>query len=243
MPSYYIINGQRYDRQLLETAQQLTEGRGDGRISRQDAEIIWEQVQDGSSITATERRTILYLLEKLNWSDRASAWSEQLVELQEDPEEENGIDHIVRVEFDLESLRYDFPPAYIRDQEALEHNRLSFSQALRTALQVILHSDSERESPRQVIGQVFGWFPAAEPEARQKISLKLYEVLRNGQMSLLPAIDWNADTELDFNPPEGGESATDNWIFTLYLPTLSDHLYWVIVPRDGKREAFIYGFN
>lgn len=245
MPSYYkIIDGQRYDRQLLETAQQLTEGRGDGRISQKDAEIIWNQVQDGRSITPTERRTIVYLLEKLNWSDKASGWIHSLMELSDDPEEEVGIEHIIRVEYDLAQLRYDFPPDYIVGQEALPGNRLSFSNALRSALHTILTSHSERDSPRFLIGNIFGWFSEQDPGAEDLITKKLYEFLQSGQLSLLPNLDWdNEDIEFDFNPPEERESAELNWIFTLYLPTLSDHLYWIIIPRDGESEAYVYGFN
>jgi len=44
MSSYYrIINGVSYDRALLESAEALTQGRGDGRISEADAKTLWEQ--------------------------------------------------------------------------------------------------------------------------------------------------------------------------------------------------------
>jgi hypothetical protein len=44
-------------------------------------------------------------------------------------------------------------------------------------------------------------------------------------------------------PPEQGESTEDNWIFVLHIPTLSDHLYWVIVDRRGSQAPYLYGFN
>ena len=48
MPSYYkIINGQRYDRKLLEKAEALTKGQGDGRISQKDAETLYSMITDG----------------------------------------------------------------------------------------------------------------------------------------------------------------------------------------------------
>lgn len=245
MPSYYkIIDGQQYDRQLLETAQQLTEGRGDGRISQKDAEIIWNQVQDGGSITSTEKRTIMYLLANLKWSDKATDWINSLMALSDDPEEETSIEHIIQVEYDLEHLRYDFPPEYIEGQEGITGNKLNFPNALRAALHTILTSTSKRQSPRFLISNIFGWFPEQDPQANGQIREKLQEFLQSGQLSLLPKLDWeNDDTEFDFNPPEERESAELNWIFTLYLPTLSDHLYWVIVPRDGETAAYIYGYN
>ena len=44
-------------------------------------------------------------------------------------------------------------------------------------------------------------------------------------------------------PPEDGESPRDSWIFSLSIPTLSDHLYWVIVDKLGRRAPYVYGFN
>ncbi|MEL6697667.1 MAG: hypothetical protein AAFP89_15600 [Bacteroidota bacterium] len=62
MSSYYLYrDGQRYDRQLLELATQLTEGRGDGRISKEDAHKILESARNGKGITPTEHLTLLYI--------------------------------------------------------------------------------------------------------------------------------------------------------------------------------------
>jgi len=43
--------------------------------------------------------------------------------------------------------------------------------------------------------------------------------------------------------PEGGESPLENDIFIARIRTLSDHLFFVIVPRDCAREVYNYGFN
>jgi hypothetical protein len=37
--------------------------------------------------------------------------------------------------------------------------------------------------------------------------------------------------------------ADTNWIFSLYLPDLSDHLYWIVIDRATSGDAYIYGFN
>ena len=54
--------------------------------------------------------------------------------------------------------------------------------------------------------------------------------------------DWLVPLE-DVYPPENGESVNDNWVFMLQLPTLSDHLFWAIVDRNGVKETYNYGFN
>jgi hypothetical protein len=43
--------------------------------------------------------------------------------------------------------------------------------------------------------------------------------------------------------PERGEDLEKNWVFSLVMPTLSDHIYWVIVPKDAPEGAYVYGFN
>jgi len=246
MPAYYqIINGQRYDRGLLEAAQQLTEGRGDGRISQKDAAILLDKVQDGRGITPTEKRTLRYLLETLKWTEKAAEWINTQLDLSTTQEAEHDqAAHLIRTEFDLPSLSYHIEPGDIAEQESLAPNQISFADALRLALQTLLTNDSPRESPRFLIGESFGLFPAQDPGAEDRITAHLREFLLAGALRLLPNLDWNdADVEFDFNPPEEGETVVDNWIFTLSLPTLSDHAYWIVVPRDGAAAAYIYGFN
>lgn len=43
--------------------------------------------------------------------------------------------------------------------------------------------------------------------------------------------------------PEGGESSIENHLFIARIRTLSDHLFFVVVPRDCTREVYNYGFN
>jgi len=72
MPSYYqVINGVRYDRELLESADRLTTGAGDGRISVDDGRQLWDEAQDGSGVTATEYRTLQHIVDTYNCTDAA----------------------------------------------------------------------------------------------------------------------------------------------------------------------------
>ena len=68
--SYYKqIDGVKYDKGLLEFADSKTTGQGDGRISKEDAEQLWEDAQDGTGVTECERRTLQYVLDKYNCTD------------------------------------------------------------------------------------------------------------------------------------------------------------------------------
>ena len=71
---YKTIQGIRYDRALLEVAEDRIHGQGDGRISKKDAEEIVESSKDGGRITETELRTLRYISENYHFTSKASAW-------------------------------------------------------------------------------------------------------------------------------------------------------------------------
>jgi hypothetical protein len=71
MSYYKSINGVNYDKGLLDRADALTDGRGDGRISEKDAEDLFKDAMDGGKITRIERRTLEYILLNYNCTDAA----------------------------------------------------------------------------------------------------------------------------------------------------------------------------
>jgi hypothetical protein len=78
MSNYYaIIAGQRYNASLINNAKFRTRGAGDGRISVQDAQDLWQLAKDGGRITEIEEATIAYLFTAFNWTDAAKAWIEE----------------------------------------------------------------------------------------------------------------------------------------------------------------------
>ena len=71
MGYYKTIDGEKYDGELIELADKLTTGAGDGRISKADAGELLEAVKDGASYTDIEKATIKYIRENYNWTDAA----------------------------------------------------------------------------------------------------------------------------------------------------------------------------
>lgn len=60
--SYYtVIRGKKYDRRMLELAEGLTSGRGDGRISINDAKNLLRVVKDSNNYSPTEKQTMEYI--------------------------------------------------------------------------------------------------------------------------------------------------------------------------------------
>ncbi len=75
MAAYYkTIQGKQYDRALLENADAAVAGRGDGRISLDDAVSIFAQLQDSNSYTEVEKRTVSYIRTHYKFTPEADAW-------------------------------------------------------------------------------------------------------------------------------------------------------------------------
>ena len=73
--SYYKeIDGKKYDAGILDAAAAAVEGNGDGRISKEDAAKLLDQVKDGNKYTDIEKHTVALLREKFKWTDAADEW-------------------------------------------------------------------------------------------------------------------------------------------------------------------------
>jgi hypothetical protein len=186
MSYYKIIDGQAYDRKVLELAEALVAGQGDGRISQADAKQLYEAVQDGNLITAIENATLFYLLETLNFTDRAEAWLYGKVVIRAPIELPSRIQSILSDEFDVPRLEVVYKLADIKAQESLSGNQRDFLQALRIAVETILVDGNDQESPRAIVKEVFELFPGEVENAEEKIQLKVREFLSTGTLQLLP---------------------------------------------------------
>ncbi len=74
MSYYKTIDGKKYDGELIELADKLTAGSGDGRISMEDAKQLLDAVKDGDTYTDIEKDTMAYLRENYKWTEAADEW-------------------------------------------------------------------------------------------------------------------------------------------------------------------------
>lgn len=74
MAYYKTIDGKKYDGELLELAEKLTAGAGDGRLSVADAGQLLEAVKDGDSYTDIEKDTVAYIRDNYKWTEAADEW-------------------------------------------------------------------------------------------------------------------------------------------------------------------------
>lgn len=74
MSYYKTINGKKYDGEIIELAEKLTSGRGDGRISMDDAETLLNSVMDGGKYTDIEKDTMAYIRDNFKWTEASDDW-------------------------------------------------------------------------------------------------------------------------------------------------------------------------
>jgi len=74
MSYYKTIDGIKYDAEIIELAEKLIAGAGDGRISMEDAKELLEAVMDGDSYTDIEKDTMAYVRDNFKWTEAADEW-------------------------------------------------------------------------------------------------------------------------------------------------------------------------
>ncbi len=52
-------------------ADEAVSGKGDGRISQEDAQLIFDTISDGKAYTQVEKDTMRYLRDNYRWTDSA----------------------------------------------------------------------------------------------------------------------------------------------------------------------------
>ena len=74
MSYYKTIEGKKYDGEVIDLADELTAGAGDGRISMDDAKQLFDAVADGNAYTDIEKDTMAYVRQNYKWTDAADEW-------------------------------------------------------------------------------------------------------------------------------------------------------------------------
>lgn len=74
MAYYKTIDGKKFDAELIEAAEKSVAGRGDGRISMDDAKMLLDKVKDGNSYTDIEKDTMAYIRDNFKWTEQADEW-------------------------------------------------------------------------------------------------------------------------------------------------------------------------
>jgi len=71
---YKTINGKKYDKEMLDFADEAKAGAGDGRISLEDAKKLLSAVKDGNKYTDIEKQTTKYIRDNYDFTDESDEW-------------------------------------------------------------------------------------------------------------------------------------------------------------------------
>jgi hypothetical protein len=114
---------------------------------------------------------------------------------------------------------------------------------LQSLERVLLEDDRDLESPlanaRELASQRSNWpKDSAKQRLKARQTLKEYFNRESTELVLL-----EEGIEGRGFAPERGEDLKKNWVFSLTIPSLSDHIYWIVIDREDLRKAYVYGFN
>jgi hypothetical protein len=152
MTYYKIINGQRYDRSLLEAAEQFTKGRGEWQISLDEIQQIYAQAADALKFTEIEWQTLRYIGENFPLTQPAKKWLQERFDAPDEIKNFDQLMHrIVRMEFGFKQLQWQ-----ITATEASNYNKnpftvVTFQIALRQALRAFLERGFNTLSLQSVV--------------------------------------------------------------------------------------------
>ncbi|MEO1216570.1 MAG: hypothetical protein AAFY45_23755 [Bacteroidota bacterium] len=248
MGYYKHIDGQKFDRALLELAESMVAEKGDGRISLKDAKKISEAVFDQQGATEIERDTIRYIKENLNWTDAAKSWFADYASVLDKDNFNERINWIKR-SMDLSGLELKTNSYVVESMNNDFPSEISFFKAFERAIHAVL-TIHKRNTPRYeieiIINNVYDIYEEDFKQAdKWSIFLQnfLKERMRNGFLALIPTWEEvpNPEDQIDYFPPDR-EATKDHWNFFLGIET-DDHQFWVIVPRTEDKEPYIYGYN
>lgn len=75
MSYYKTIDGKKYDGEIIELADKLTNGgAGNNPISKDDAGELFKAVRDGGTYSDVEKDTMAYIRSNYKWTDAADEW-------------------------------------------------------------------------------------------------------------------------------------------------------------------------
>ncbi|MCP8900109.1 hypothetical protein [Gilvimarinus xylanilyticus] len=70
--AYVSIDGEQYEKELLELAKHHTTGRGESNLAKDEVEDLFKSAQDGPGVTDTERKTLEYIRANFPFTDAAA---------------------------------------------------------------------------------------------------------------------------------------------------------------------------
>lgn len=111
----------------------------------------------------------------------------------------------------------------------------SFLEALEKAIVSFVEDAEDPESPLGLIQADPSAYDLTDEPDTDELQLAVKDFMNAGD-SFLTLITPDSPTQ-----PDGGENLNKFWVFLLQMPTLSEHRWWSVVEKNGRKEAYNYG--
>lgn len=66
------IDGEKYEKELLDLAKRHTSGAGEGKLSKDEVADLFKSAKDGQGVTETEKRTLAYIRKNFEFNEAAA---------------------------------------------------------------------------------------------------------------------------------------------------------------------------
>jgi len=70
--AYVTIDGEKYEKELLELAKKHTTGVGEGKLSKAEVADLFKSASDGQGVTDTEKKTLAYVRKNFEFTEAAA---------------------------------------------------------------------------------------------------------------------------------------------------------------------------
>jgi len=70
--AYVTINGQKYEKALLDLAKHHTTGHNEGKLSKDEVADLFRSAADGQGVTETEKATLAFIRRTFAFTDAAA---------------------------------------------------------------------------------------------------------------------------------------------------------------------------
>ena len=205
---------------------------------------LWQDTNWYFGLEMPERTEVRFLMNvPRDADDGQTGWNDGFI-LPSELEFVEELRQVAANEFELSNLQLDFSEDRFKAQQSqFGPSWRNAPGLLRQAINTILNDYLTASSVFYVVSQVHAVDVDPEKyedplEYRAAIRELIRGYLDAGSMEFLPI-------ELPDNNPVDGEEIEDYWQFFVMLPTLSDHGFWVIIPRwpEDEELPYVYGAN
>ena len=110
-----------------------------------------------------------------------------------------------------------------------------FLEALEKALTSLIEDGDNEESPLGMIQSDPSAYDLSEEPEMDEMQNAVKDFMNAGDATL------SLVTPSSSIQPDGGENLSKCWVFLLAMPTLSEHRWWAVVEKSGRKETYNYG--